>query len=92
MLKGDVHNEAAVAASFTGAFGAVNAVSLYVERGADTFEAVHVEAATRVARLARETRVERLVHISGIGADPTFILELHPCTWPRRRSGPTRLS
>ena len=67
----DVHDEASVASALAGAFGAVNAVSLYVERGGrDTFRAVHVEAAARVARLAREAGVERLVHVSGIGADP----------------------
>ena len=48
----------------------VNAVSLYVERGRDTFQSVHVNAAERVARLARETGVERFLHISGIGAAP----------------------
>ena len=53
-----------------GARGVVNAVSLYVERGGATFDAVHVEAAARVARLARASGVERLIHISGIGADP----------------------
>ena len=69
-MKGDVHDQATVVASLAGAYGAVNAVSLYVERGRDTFDAIHVEAAARVARLAREAGVERLVHISGIGADP----------------------
>ena len=53
----------------SGAFAVVNAVSLYIERGRDTFQSVHVNAAERVARLARETGVERLLHISGIGAD-----------------------
>jgi uncharacterized protein YbjT (DUF2867 family) len=67
----DVHDEASVAAALAGAFAAVNAVGLYVERGGrETFRAVHVEAAARVARLAREAGVERLVHVSGIGADP----------------------
>ena len=70
LVKGDIRDQAAVTASLAGAYGAVNAVSLYVERGRDTFEAVHVEAAARVARLARKAGVERLVHISGIGADP----------------------
>jgi hypothetical protein len=56
-------------AALFGAYGAVNAVSLYVERGRETFDAVHVEAATRVARLARENGVGRLIHVSGIGAD-----------------------
>ena len=67
----DVHDEASVASALAGAFGAVNAVSLYVERGGrETFRAVHVEAAARIARLAREAGLERLVHVSGIGADP----------------------
>jgi uncharacterized protein YbjT (DUF2867 family) len=48
----------------------VNAVSLYVERGRATFDAVHVKAAALVARLARASDVKRLIHVSGIGADP----------------------
>jgi NADH dehydrogenase len=68
--KADIHDETTVAAALFGAYGAVNAVSLYVERGRETFDAVHVEAAARVARLARESGVERLIHVSGIGADP----------------------
>jgi uncharacterized protein YbjT (DUF2867 family) len=67
----DVHDAAAVAVALADAYGAVNAVSLYVQRGGhETFRAVHVEAAARVARLAREGSVERLIHVSGIGADP----------------------
>ena len=37
--------------------------------GKDTFQSVHVRAAERVAKLARQAGVERLVHISGIGSD-----------------------
>jgi NADH dehydrogenase len=66
----DIHDETTVAAALYGAYGAVNAVSLYVERGGVTFDAVHLEAAARVARLARASGVERLIHVSGIGADP----------------------
>jgi uncharacterized protein YbjT (DUF2867 family) len=68
--KADIRDETTVAAALFGAYGAVNAVSLYVERGRETFDAVHVEAAARVARLARENGVERLIHVSGVGADP----------------------
>jgi len=39
-----------VADVLAGAYAAVNAVSLYVERGQETFHSVHVEAAERVAR------------------------------------------
>ena len=70
VVRADVHDETSVAEALAGAFGAVNAVSLYVERGdRETFHAVHVDAAARIARLAREAGVRRLVHVSGIGAD-----------------------
>ena len=47
----------------------VNAVSLYVEHGQETFQSVHVESAQRVATQAHLAGVERLVHVSGIGSD-----------------------
>jgi NADH dehydrogenase len=68
--KADIHDQTTVAAALFGAYGVVNAVSLYVERDRETFDAVHVEAAARVARLARESGAERLIHVSGIGSDP----------------------
>jgi uncharacterized protein YbjT (DUF2867 family) len=46
-----------------------NAVSLYVERGQETFHSVHVESAERVATRALRAGVERLLHVSGIGSD-----------------------
>ena len=52
-----------------GAYGAVNAISLYVEHGTETFHSLHVECAQRLATQARQAGVERLVHVSGIGAD-----------------------
>lgn len=69
-VAADVSDEASVAAAVTGCFGVVNAVSLYVEREGATFQSVHVEAAARVARVAAAAGAERLVHLSGIGADP----------------------
>ena len=47
----------------------VNAISLYVEHGSDTFHSVHVETAARIASVARRVGAKRLVHLSGIGAD-----------------------
>jgi len=69
-IRADIHDGQAVAAAVAGAYAVVNAVSLYRERGAETFQAVHVEAAGRLARQARRAGVERFVQISGIGADP----------------------
>lgn len=70
-ILADINDEDAVAAAVAGAYGVVNAVSLYVERGTETFRAVHVEAAERLARQAQRAGVERFVHVSGIGADVT---------------------
>jgi uncharacterized protein YbjT (DUF2867 family) len=68
-IAADIRDAESVANGVSGAFGVVNAVSLYVERGAETFHAVHVAAAERLATEARRAKVERLIQISGIGAD-----------------------
>jgi uncharacterized protein YbjT (DUF2867 family) len=66
----NIHDEHSVVQACDGAYGAVNAVSLYVEHGDETFHSVHVQAAERVANVARRAGVKRFVHVSGIGADP----------------------
>ncbi len=68
-VEANIHDERSVADALAGAYGVVNAVSLYLERGQETFHSVHVESAQRVAAQAHRAGVERLVHVSGIGAD-----------------------
>ena len=68
-VQADIQDERSVVDALVGAYGVVNAVSLYVEHGQETFHSIHVEAAQRVAAQARRAGVERLVHVSGIGAD-----------------------
>ena len=70
-VQADVRNEASVEAAMAGARAAVNVVGLYVEKGEESFDAVHVQGALHVARQAKRHGVERLIHISGIGVDPT---------------------
>ena len=69
-VTADVHDPDSVAAAVAGAWAAVNAVSLYVERGRETFHGVHVAAARAMAEAARQAGVTKLVLVSGIGADP----------------------
>jgi uncharacterized protein YbjT (DUF2867 family) len=69
-VRADIEDEVSLIAALAGTQGVVNAVSLYVERASTTFRSVHVEGAARVAREARRAGVERLIHVSGIGADP----------------------
>ena len=68
-VEADVRDDAAVAAALDDARAVVNAVGLYRESGAETFAAIHVEGAARVARHATQAGARHLIHISGIGAD-----------------------
>jgi uncharacterized protein YbjT (DUF2867 family) len=68
-VAADIHDQRAVADALAGAYGVVNAVSLYVERRGETFHCVHVEAARGLAARAQRDGIERLVQVSGIGAD-----------------------
>src|SRR5712675_1094430 len=68
-IAADAHDERSVEAAVAGADGVVNAISLYVEHGRDTFHSVHVETAAKIARAARRAGTKRFVHLSGIGAD-----------------------
>lgn len=52
-----------------GAETVVNSVGILAPAGAQTFQAVHVEGARRIAKAAREAGAKRLVHISAIGAN-----------------------
>jgi uncharacterized protein YbjT (DUF2867 family) len=47
----------------------VNCVGILRESGSQTFELVHHTGPARLARLAREAGIGRLIHISAIGAD-----------------------
>ncbi|TGP26535.1 complex I NDUFA9 subunit family protein [Mesorhizobium sp. M1D.F.Ca.ET.184.01.1.1] len=69
-VKADILDRSSIGPAIAGSDAVVNAVSLYVEHGGLTFERMHVTAAADLASAARQAGVERLVHISGIGADP----------------------
>ncbi len=65
----DVRDETSVGRALEGCDAAVNAVGLYVERGDETFRAVHELGAMHVARQSTRAGVKALTHVSGIGAD-----------------------
>src|SRR6516165_8660831 len=68
-IVADAHDQRSIEAAVAGADGVVNAISLYVEHGSDTFHSVHVETAAKIARAARQAGIRRFVHVSGIGAN-----------------------
>ena len=65
----NVRDDASVAEVTAGADAVVNCVGVLDENGKNTFEAVQAEAPGRIARIAAENGVSRMVHISAIGAN-----------------------
>jgi NADH dehydrogenase len=65
----NIRDDASVKNAMAGADAVVNCVGTFDASGRNNFRAVQVEGAARIARIAAETGVARLVHISAIGAD-----------------------
>ncbi|WP_282154098.1 complex I NDUFA9 subunit family protein [Ruegeria atlantica] len=65
----NVRDDASVAAAMHGADAVVNCVGVLNELGKNAFDAVQADGAERIARLAAEQGISRMVHISAIGAD-----------------------
>ncbi len=65
----NIRDDASVRAAMAGADAVVNCVGTFDRRGRNNFEAVQAEGAARIARIAAETGVARLAHVSAIGAD-----------------------
>lgn len=65
----DVTDDAQVSAALQGATAAVNLVGILHETPWRSFEAIHAEAAERIARASAHQGIDRLVQVSAIGAD-----------------------
>lgn len=65
----NIRDDASVRAAMAGADAVVNCVGTFDRRGRNRFEAVQADGAARIARIAAETGVTRLAHVSAIGAD-----------------------
>lgn len=65
----NIRDDESVRAAMVGADAVVNCVGVLTERGKNSFSAVQAEGAGRVARLAAEQGVARMVHLSAIGAN-----------------------
>lgn len=68
-ILANIRNDASVQAACEGADAVVNCVGTFDKKGRNNFEAVQVEGAGRIARIAKAAGVKHLVHISAIGAD-----------------------
>lgn len=65
----NIRDDASVAAVLAGADAVVNCVGTFDAGGRNNFQAVQVDGAGRIARLAAAECVETMVHLSAIGAD-----------------------
>ena len=65
----NIRDDASVRAAAAGAEAVVNCVGILAPEGRNTFAAVQAEGAGRIARIAAELGVARMVHVSAIGAD-----------------------
>lgn len=70
IVQANIRNKPSVAAAIDGADAVVNLVGILYEKGAQSFEAAQREGATNVAEACAAAGINRLVHISAIGADP----------------------
>jgi uncharacterized protein YbjT (DUF2867 family) len=69
IMRANLRNPASVAAAVAGSQAVVNASGIPFQRGRQRYQAVHVEGARAIADAAKTAGVQRLVHMSGIGAD-----------------------
>lgn len=68
-IQANIRDDASTRRVMTGARAVVNCVGILVESGKQRFDDVQTHGAARVARIAAEEGVARLVQISAIGAD-----------------------
>lgn len=66
----NIRDDSSVRAAMIGADAVVNCAGIMVRQGRNTFNAVHVDAAGRIARISAGMDVAHLVHVSALGADP----------------------
>lgn len=67
-VKADVLDDASVASAVAGASCVLNLVGILTEADGQTYDAIHVEGARRVALAAKKAGALRLIHVSALGA------------------------
>ncbi|MEQ8965751.1 MAG: complex I NDUFA9 subunit family protein [Azospirillaceae bacterium] len=66
----NIRDADSLAVGLRGADYVINTVGILAEGGNQTFEVLQAQGPGQLGRLAKEAGVERIVHISAIGADP----------------------
>jgi uncharacterized protein YbjT (DUF2867 family) len=69
LMQANLRMPASVTLAVQGSDAVVNAAGIPFPRGRQTYQAVHADGARHIADACNTTSIQRLVHISGIGAD-----------------------
>jgi NADH dehydrogenase len=69
LMRTNLRVPASVAAATAGSQAVVNASGIAFQRGRQKYQSVHVDGSRTIAEAAKAAGVQRLVHMSGIGAD-----------------------
>jgi NADH dehydrogenase len=70
LVQANVRSRESIAAALVGADAVVDLVGVLFSKGAQSFKALHLEAARTIAEEAARAGAQKLVHISALGADP----------------------
>jgi uncharacterized protein YbjT (DUF2867 family) len=70
IVQADILDDTSVGSAIAGAHAVFNLVGILTETATQTYRAIHVEGARRVALAAQRHSVMRLIHISALGASP----------------------
>jgi len=69
LMRANLRNPDSVAVAAAGSQAIVNATGIPFQRGRQRYQSVHVDGLRSLAAAAADRGVQRLIHISGIGAD-----------------------
>ena len=69
LMRANLRIPESVAVAIEGSQAVINAAGIAFEHGRQRYKAIHGTGARTIAEAARAAGVERLVHVSGIGAD-----------------------
>ena len=70
IVQANVRHRASIEAALEGAEAVVNLVGILFEKGRQSFDSTQFEGAVNVAKACANAGIDRLVHVSAIGADP----------------------
>ncbi|WP_137150389.1 complex I NDUFA9 subunit family protein [Devosia sp. FKR38] len=68
-IQANLRNAASIQRAVAGVEIVINLVGIAANRGAQTFDAVHVDGAAEIARASKAAGVTQLVHMSALGVD-----------------------